>query len=143
MARPVSAADALGAARAEMAGPFRWGTADCASAALAAFARLTGLDLMGEVRGSYDSALGAARILRGAGGYLPWMAGRAAAAGLRPRRGTPAPGDLALLPCRRLGFGAVLALSLGGGRYAGKGDPGLMILERAPMEVWACPGCRA
>lgn len=59
-----------------------WGRADCCTAACDVFARLWGVDPMGPLRGSYDSAFGAGRAIRVHGGWQAMAQGLADRAGL-------------------------------------------------------------
>ena len=114
---------------------WEWGSADCCTAACDVFRRLHGIDPMASLRGRYDSALSAARIVTINGGF-PALAGRLALrARLRP--GSGAPGEIGLThEGAAQGFGGrALAISLGGGVYAGKTHQGLFIFEGA-QRTW-------
>ena len=65
--------EAINAARAE---PFRWGRHDCGLFASDCILAMTGTDPAAEFRGQYQSALGAARILRRLGGLAGLVASR-------------------------------------------------------------------
>lgn len=72
-----------------MSGEFVWGECDCTTAASEVFRRLYGIDPMGPLRGAYDSAQGAARLVRAYGGFEALCAQRAQASGLREGIGEP------------------------------------------------------
>lgn len=55
-------------AREKQATPFEWGKNDCCLFAADAVLAITGEDVAADMRGSYDSALGAARQLEAMGG---------------------------------------------------------------------------
>lgn len=50
--------------------PFQWGIHDCTLFAVDAALAMTGFDLAAEYRGTYDSEIGAVRIIAKAGGTL-------------------------------------------------------------------------
>lgn len=128
--------DALRAARRSMRGAFSWGDADCASAACAAFALLHGVDPLGPVRGTYDTAAGAWAIVAAAGGYQPWCAARFAEAGL-VESDAPGSGDLVMVPGREP-FGLALALCIRPGLAVLKGEGGPAFWWGTMTEGWTC-----
>ncbi|XAI95612.1 hypothetical protein [Nostoc phage Nsp-JY21] len=104
-----------------MAGPFEWGVRDCAISACAAFAEVTGVDVLAQFRGRWCGPVSAARLIRRAGG----LAAMARAAGLVPGQGGLAEYDGAIV------FG------VGPGVWAGKGRFG-MVLIRKELGGWVC-----
>lgn len=72
----------MAAVDAAMLQPWKWGRADCCTGACDAFAALHGVDPMASLRGRYDSAMTAARVIADAGGFAALAAGLAAEAGL-------------------------------------------------------------
>lgn len=108
-----------------MSRPFEWGPCDCCSAACDVFAALWGFDPMEPVRG-YRGALGAARMIRRAGG-LPELADRLAAR-LALSTGH-ATGGLALSAGHR--GRRTLLICIMPGLWAGKSKDGFAILRHA------------
>ena len=104
--------------------PFAWGTMDCVMWATGAVAALRGVDPMAHLRGTYDSAAGAARILKAEGG-MERLLDRAMA-------GIDGPNGLCL---GREGGRLVAGLiSFGWPMY--KTDGGLTYGANAPLRVW-------
>lgn len=130
-------ATALACARDRMSGPFVWHDKDCCTAAANAFAELWGVDVAAHIRGAYRNALGAARILRAAGGYEPWFLTACRVAGLS-RSVAPRAGDLVLIPLPAVFLGAVMALCFGPSDFALKGRDGITYLRRSVPGVIAC-----
>lgn len=77
-----------------MGRPFEWGTNDCVMFAADCVAATTGIDPAAEVRGSYRSASGAARVLKARGGLA---AIAAASLGSEVGQLMAQPGDVGLL----------------------------------------------
>jgi hypothetical protein len=107
--------------------PFAWGSHDCCTVAAAVVEACTGVDVMGDVRWQYDTALGAARVVDGLGGM---------AALLADRLGPEVPllcaqsGDIGLCDDGRVVW-------FGGSMWHGPGDHGLVTTD-APARVWRC-----
>ena len=95
---------------------WRWGVCDCCTAACDAFAALHGIDPMAPLRGRYDTALGAARIIRAHGGPLAMAEHLAGLAGLRPGIGLR--GEVGVVSGE--GLRMALALCLGPQSWAAK-----------------------
>lgn len=122
---------ALFAARA--AQPFEWGVFDCCLFAADAVLAVTGHDPAADLRGTYSTEAGAARVLRrwgGVDGIAVARAGRVVAAGLAQ------PGDVGLshhhpeLP----------ALAVwGGSAWHAAGPAGLVVVPpEAVVRAWRC-----
>ncbi|MFB2530719.1 hypothetical protein ACEYYA_00960 [Paracoccus sp. p3-h83] len=129
-ARP-TAAVVLAAVDRVMSVRWQWGRADCCTAACDVFQALWGRDPMASVRGRYDSAMGAVRLI-GEWGDLPAMAeAMARAALLRPSNGLC--GDLGLSMPGAAGGpdGRAILICVGPGRWAGKTTGGYAILPNA------------
>ncbi len=107
-----------------------WGMADCCTSACDVFRVLHGIDPMGPVRG-YADAMGAARLIKSYGGFLPMADALAGAAGLSTSDGVP--GDIGVSsigaaegPERR-----ALLICIGPGAWAGKTELGYAIIGNA------------
>lgn len=79
-----------------MSARWKWGHADCCTAASDVFNALHGIDPMSPVRGAYDSLGGAARLIRNWGGFVSMAEQMARIAGLTVSAGQP--GDIGLSP---------------------------------------------
>lgn len=99
-----------------MARPWRWGEADCCTAACDVFARLHGVDPMAPLRGRYGDRQGAFRLIKGLGGWVPMATSLAASAGLRAGRGEAGEIGVAALP----DGGHALVVCVAPGSWAGK-----------------------
>lgn len=111
--------------------PWRWGAADCCTAACDVFLRMHGVDPMRSLRGRYSTRLGAMRHIMRAGGWLAMGDDLAARAGLVHVQ-TGQPGDIGII---RDACG-VLALGICTERgWAGKNDTG-MSLGVKEMRAW-------
>lgn len=109
-----------------MSRPFEWGPADCCSASCDVFAALWGFDPMAAVRG-YVGAVGAARLMAGAGGLRPLASRVLTDAGLVPGHATGGLG-LALFGGR-----ASLLVCVEPGLWAGKSLRGYALVRAAEM----------
>lgn len=114
-----------------MSAHWQWGAADCCTGASDVFAALHGFDPMAPVRGQYDTALSAYRLIREWGGFAAMAQSLADIAGLRASDGLP--GDIGLSP-----VGATegperraLLICIQPGAWAGKTDTGFAILPTA------------
>jgi hypothetical protein len=76
--------------------------------------------------------LGAARILRRAGGYLEWCAFTFDL----PQTTTPQAGDLALIVSADR-FGAALAICVKSNEYASKTESGMIITQADILGAWS------
>lgn len=124
---------AFGAALGSMRGPFAWGLRRDCTAACVAFCDLHGTDPLAGCQDSYTTVLGAARILKQAGGYLAWCE----ATFDLPTTTTPKVGDLALIASADP-FGAALAICIQPGEYASKTETGMAITRAEILGAWTC-----
>jgi len=107
--------------------PFIWGQSDCSTAACDVFAALHGIDPMARVRGIYQSACGAMRLITVQGGWAAYSAALAADAGLVPVD-QEAAGDIGLVETAGRHS---LAICAGPGIWATKTENGLGIVTKA------------
>lgn len=115
--------------------PFEWGRRDCALWACEWIARVRGEHPAPDLLGSYDSAMGCARLLREAGGLLVVASRIADAAGMS-RVDTPQPGDVVAV---RLNARPWLGVALGiraQTRTIFKAPFGVTGLQAAPLLAW-------
>lgn len=110
---------------------WKWGLADCCTAACDVFAALHGIDPMSAVRGGYDDAVSAARLVRAWGGFAAMAASFARASNLTPTNG--APGDIGLSSPGDAGGpdGRAMLICIQPGVWAGKSELGFTILPNA------------
>lgn len=107
--------------------PFEWGQNDCCTVAAGVVLACTGVDAMADLKGQYDTELGAARLLKRLGGLDK---------ALSERIGPCVPvamaqaGDIGLCDDGRLVF-------CGGAHWKGPGDHGL-VTTTEPVKVWRC-----
>lgn len=113
-----------------MGGPMIWGQSDCTASACAVFAALHGVDPLQPLRGTYDSPITAARMIRRAGGMLSLGRRLARVAGLRPCGEVP--GAIGVL---RNDGRLVAAICLMPGKWAAKTADGFAI-EREAVCAW-------
>lgn len=113
--------------------PFKWGLRTDCTAACEAFKTLHGIDPLGVCLDAYSTALGAARILKRAGGYLAWCR----ATFDLPKTTAAQVGDLALIESADT-FGAALALCIQPGEYATKTERGMVITTAEIQGAWTC-----
>lgn len=113
--------------------PFAWGLRSDCTVACAAFEALHGIDPLAGSEAHYSTALGAARILKRAGGYLAWCE----AAFDLPDTTQSQPGDLALIGSADT-FGAALAICIRTGVYASKTETGMAIAKAEILKAWTC-----
>lgn len=106
--------------------PFRWGSSDCAMWAADAFHSLRGVDLAADLRGRYQTALQALRIITPMGGLRGLLCER-----LRPVA-CPVDGDVALT--RTDGLGALAIWWQG--RVIGQGADGLVLVPVSSVHGW-------
>lgn len=113
---------------------FEWGVSDC-TLFPADWLRLWGPDPAKSWRGRYGSALGAARLIRQAGGYQSLCRG---VLGAPCTRRAPLPGDAGILPARddrrALEIGGIC---LGGGEWVSRADSGLLMGRAEPILFWS------
>jgi hypothetical protein len=119
--------------------PFRWGEWDCLLW-LADWVRLNrGVDSAGDLRGRYFNMLGAARIVRDAGGMVGLVDSRLKAAGL-PRVNVGARGDIAIVSVGGEGgehFGNQAGAILLGGSVVLMSQEGLCMPRRSDVSIVA------
>jgi hypothetical protein len=121
-------------ARAIMARPFAWGSADCMTSACAVFHALHGIDPLASFQQTYSTLGEAMRILRDAGGYASWCRHTFDL----PQTDSPDTGDLVLIRAGRP-WGAALVICIVPGEYAGKAGTGVAVLRGEMKEAWTCP----
>lgn len=114
-----------------MSARWRWGVADCCTAACDVFQALHGIDPMAEVRGRYDDAVSAARLIREWGGFRPMADAFARAASLTVSDGQP--GDIGISAPGNAGGpdGRAMLICIRPGAWAGKSELGYVILPNA------------
>lgn len=135
MAR-VTPAAVLEAVEAAMLRPWAWGVADCCASASSAFDALHGIDPMGDLRGTYADAEGAAAVIAAEGGMVEMVRRRTAEAGLiQVALGEARSGDLGLSRSRP--EGRALCVCVEPGAWAAKTARGYALIE-ADM-AWTCP----
>jgi hypothetical protein len=119
--------------------PFRWGDWDCLLW-LADWVRTNrGVDPAGDLRGRYSSMLGAARIVREAGGMVSLVGERVFKAGL-PRVNVGARGDIAIVAVGGVGgehFGNQAGAILLGGSAVLMSQEGLCMPRRSDVSIVA------
>lgn len=106
-----------------MCRPWKWGEADCFTAAGDLFLRLWGVDPVATLRGAYASRREAVAILREHGGLAAALSRTAAAAGLAA--GVGAPGEIGVIEWRAH---AVTAIRVRPGLWAAKSLCGLAVV---------------
>jgi hypothetical protein len=130
MAR-ISPHDAFKSARHHMGQPFAWGLRSDCTAACVVFADLHGQDPLMGCLDSYSTALGAARILKRADGYLEWCDATFDLVKVDEENC----GDLALIPSAdKIGF--ALAICMGGDEFASKSEAGMVITKSKIKGAW-------
>jgi hypothetical protein len=107
--------------------PWKWGEADCCTAACDVFLRLTGIDPMASLRGKYATRHEANTIIQAMGGFEAMAVTLAERAGLQPSDGRP--GDLAV-GCPSGGVES-LVICVSPGVYAGKTRTGVVTIPSA------------
>lgn len=107
--------------------PFQWGVHDCCTMAADVVEACTGVDVMGQLRGTYSTALGAARTIEGMGGIEQVLADRLGALVPVVMAQT---GDIGLCDDGRLVW-------FGGAMWHGPGESGLVVTG-APLRCWRC-----
>lgn len=114
-----------------MSAPWSWGTADCCTAACDVFAALHGIDPMAPLRGRYDDAVSAARLIRDWGGFAALAESFARASCLATGSGQP--GEIGLSAPGDAGGpdGRAMLICVQPGAWAGKSDLGYTILPNA------------
>lgn len=120
---------------------WRWGEADCCTAACDVFAALTGVDPMASLRGRYSTEQGAYRHIVRAGGLVALASRLADEARLTRVRRAYEAGDIGVsLPGVALGPGGrALAICVGRDLWAVK-SPGGMTLIRKVSRGWRWVG---
>ena len=110
-----------------MAVRWQWGLADCCTAASDVFLALWGVDPMAELRGTYEDAGSAARLIARRGGFLALCEAAARSSGLVAGAGRP--GDIGLSAAGAGGGpdGRAMLICVKPGAWAGKSDLGYSI----------------
>ena len=124
---------AFAAAFEHMRAPFKWGLRSDCTAACTAFAAIHGIDPLARCADHYSTALGAARILRRAGGYLAWCRETFDL----PETPAPRAGDLVLIESADA-LGAALAVCIRPGEFAAKSEAGLVVVKTLIRGAWRC-----
>jgi hypothetical protein len=127
------ACDPFAAVLRYMRQPFAWGLRTDCTVACVAFEAMHGVDPLRNCGDSYNTALGAARIIKRAGGYRDWC--RATFRLLEID--TPRAGDLALVESADA-FGAALSICVTQGEYAMKSEAGMVITQAKHLGAWEC-----
>ena len=123
----------LAAVLRHMRQPFAWGLRTDCTVACVAFEAMHGVDPLRNCGDSYNTALGAARIIKRAGGYLEWCR----ATFDLPENNTPRAGDLTLVESTDA-FGAALAICVSPSEYAMKSEAGMIIARAKHLGAWKC-----
>ena len=113
--------------------PWRWGAADCCTAACDVFSRLHGVDPMQPLRGRYSSRVGAMRLVTQEGGWLTMGEKLARRAGLVASEGGA--GDIGVI---RAEGQLALGICLAPGVWAAKDEAGMATVPEF-VRAWACP----
>ena len=113
-----------------------WSVADCCASASSAFDALHGIDPMGDLRGTYADAEGAAAVITAQGGMVEMVRRRTREAGLiQINLASAQPGDLGLSRSRP--EGRALCICVEPGAWAAKTARGYALIQ-ADM-AWTCP----
>lgn len=112
---------------------WRWGPADCCASACDVFAALRGIDPMAPVRGRYDSAASAVRLIRRMGGFVAMAQGLATRAGLTACGPVPGAIGLSHAGAAHGPEGRALLICVQPGYWAGKNELGYSIIPDAEM----------
>ena len=114
-----------------MSARWHWGAADCCTAACDVFHALHGVDPMATVRGGYDDAVSAARLIRSWGGFPEMAEALARTACLVQSNGQS--GDIGLSAPGDAGGpdGRAMLICIEPGAWAGKSELGYTILPNA------------
>lgn len=111
--------------------PFAWGERDCCLWAADAVQAVTGVDLAAGLRGTYDSALSAGRVLRAS----PLDTLAAAALGQEVLPALAQPGDIGLM----LGEAGPTLVVEAGGVWLAQGEAGLVpVVAECVTRAWRC-----
>jgi hypothetical protein len=122
----------------ELAGrPFAWGEFDCAFSVAVWVERVTGRDPVPEWRGTYSTAEECRALLEREGGLARLICRIAKQAGARPTR-VPQPGDFGVIHAGGQQFAVIMTPS---GRWAGKGEQGVVSVKIAPRVAWTLRPC--
>lgn len=114
-----------------MSARWEWGVSDCCTCAADVFHSLHGIDPMAPVRGMYDDAMGAYRLIRDWGGFPAMADAMARIACLKV--GTGQPGEIGLSAPGNAGGpdGRAMLICIQPGQWAGKSEMGFTILPGA------------
>lgn len=116
--------------------PFVWGRHDCLMWLADWIAELRGVDPAAAWRGAYDSPLGAARIVRDAGGMVAHVERVVAPLGIR-RTDAPCRGDIGIVESAGRLEGAIVTNAFG--RVAQLGDRRIVFHALPIRAAWAVP----
>ncbi len=131
MSNPVSPSAVMAEVERVMSARWQWGAADCCTSACDVFAALHGIDPMAQVRGAYDDAVSAARLIRDWGGFaamaeaLARTARNSVSNGQTGDIGLSAPGDAGGPD------GRAMLVCIEPGAWAGKSELGYTVLPNA------------
>ena len=114
-----------------MSAHWSWGTADCCTGACDVYAALHGIDPMAPVRGQYEGAMGAYRLIRSWGGFPAMAEALARIAGLQPGQGQPGEIGLSAAGAADGPENRALLICIQPGAWAGKTPDGFAILPLA------------
>lgn len=114
-----------------MSAPWKWGSADCCASACDVFLSIHGVDPMAPVRGKYDSAMSAARLVATWGSFLSMGEKLAARAGLVDGRGSAGEIGLSHAETATGIEGRAMLICIEPGIWAGKTVDGFAILASA------------
>lgn len=113
--------------------PWKWGEADCCTAACDVFRALHDIDPMAPLRGRYRTMREAHRIIRDMGGFVAMAKSLAASAGLSA--GTGEPGEIGVA---EHDGGLALVIAIGPRAWAGKTLTGMTTVHEAVV-MWRAP----
>lgn len=114
-----------------MSAHWQWGAADCCAAACDVFEALHGIDPLAPLRGTYNSAIGAARLIRTWGGFSAIADALAAGAGLGIGQGATGEIGLSVSGAARGPEQRALLVCIQPGAWAGKTETGYAIINTA------------
>lgn len=111
--------------------PFVWGVRDCISWPCGWVEEECGFDPMTTIRGSYDSRVSCARLLRAHGGLVALARRGMANGGIAETEGARR-GDVGLIGTNFGPMGAIRAAST----WAVKSSDGVAFLDAPPLVIW-------
>lgn len=116
-----------------MDAPWEWGVADCCTSACDVFEALHGIDPMAELRGKYDSQLGAAKEIIKRGGFIKMCESLAFQAKLEQGEGKAGEIGVARLPDGNY----ALVIAIADNTWAGKTETGFVTVHEVERS-WKC-----